>query len=412
MQHFEATRHVSICFRPDEIRTTLLEGTYEIAFPEHLNALSYNPFIAVSVRQLENQSMQGPQESPPANPRIHHQIRQVTAKIRRPALKSQTPNCTRSPISPSHPPGNNVYLMGSHSFVLPSVDSRTLATMHTIPSSLVLLASAVVDQSSTTTTSAAPSCTASLVTTLCDYPSPGSEFAVAEDSVNSCWAYCDSHPPCNFVIFSAGNPTMGSGTCWLYPGQSFDTNAGTAGCSALSVYDKPSCAGSATTTSGASSCTATASPSAIAEVCGYPTPPDNCFDSCTTSTGAADCLSQCAESGCSFVVFNPHNDANSQYASGTCWIYPNGTYDASAGTACTGTVEQYVYENKCPKPSSSASAAQGSITGSVTTGVGGDAGPIGTPSATGTNSESAAGIRYARAAGLAVGLPLLLLLAL
>ncbi|KAJ5088396.1 hypothetical protein N7456_012012 [Penicillium angulare] len=216
---------------------------------------------------------------------------------------------------------------------------------------------------STTSTATAASCTASLVTSLCDYPEPGSEFAVASSGKASCWDYCNANPPCDFLIFAAGNPTTGSGSCWLYPGETFNSSKGSSDCSnpTLSVYDKPVCAGGSTTTSGA--CTATASPSAIASVCGYPTPPDNCFDDCAASSGASDCLSECAKAdSCSYVVFNADNDSHSPYASGTCWMYPNGTYNANSATSCSGSPTQFVYDNLCPKSTHSSSSLSSSAT--------------------------------------------------
>jgi hypothetical protein len=247
-----------------------------------------------------------------------------------------------------------------------------------------------------TSTSAASTCTASLVTSLCSYPPPGDDFAIASDGKAHCWDYCNAHPPCNFVIFAAGNPLTGSGTCWLYPGESFDASAGSnSGCDNpyLSVYDNVVCSG--TPTSG--DCAATASPSAIASVCGYPTPPDDCFSSCTASDSASDCLSQCAKAdSCSYVVFNPHNSENSPYAAGTCWIYPSGSYDAGEATTCSGAPEQFVYKNACPKPpsssssksssksssdsssSASSSAPAQSSTGTATTGTGSTASGTGT----------------------------------
>ena len=197
-------------------------------------------------------------------------------------------------------------------------------------------------------------CTANLITTLCDYKEPGSAFAVASSGKAHCWEYCNAHQPCNFVIFAAGNPYTGSGTCWLYPDEQFDKSAGTEGCDYLSVYDKPKCA-EPTPTSGA--CTATASPSAVAKICDYPSP-DTCFYTCKASLGATDCLSQCANSdACSYAVFNPRNDDLNPFASGTCWIYTNGTYDASKAGTCSGKPEQYVYENPCPKAVSSPAKA-------------------------------------------------------
>lgn len=198
-------------------------------------------------------------------------------------------------------------------------------------------------------------CTANLITTLCDYKKPGPAFAIASSGKAHCWEYCNSHQPCNFVIFAAGNPYTGTGTCWLYPDEQFDKSLGEEGCDYLSIYDKPMCA-ELTPTSGA--CTATASPSAVASICDYPTPDDNCWSSCSASDGASNCLSQCAESdSCSYVVFNPRTEDLSPFSSGTCWMYPNGTYDATKAGSCSGKPEQYVYENPCPKPAFSSSAS-------------------------------------------------------
>lgn len=229
-------------------------------------------------------------------------------------------------------------------------------------------------------------CTASLITTLCDYKEPGSAFAVASSGKAHCWEYCNTHQPCNFVVFATGNPYTGTGTCWLYPDETFDKSAGTTGCDHLSVYDKPTCS-VPTPTSGA--CTATASPSAVASVCAYPTPDDNCFYSCSASDGATNCLSQCAESdSCSYVVFNPHNDDNSPFASGSCWMYPNGTYDATKASTCSGAPEQFVYENPCPKQSSSSSPL-----GSASASSGGS-----TPTATGSSNNDAEAERASQSA--------------
>lgn len=219
---------------------------------------------------------------------------------------------------------------------------------------------------SSTATSAAPSCTASLITKLCGYTEPGPDFAVAIESEASCLEYCNDHQPCRFVIFAAGNPYTGTGTCWLYPGKSFEASAGNTNCGNpfLSVYDKPVCTGTTTT---APACEATASPSAIASVCGYP-PPGDCFDGCLASSGASDCLKSCAEAdSCSYVVFNPNNPSNSPFASGNCWIYPNSTYNAGAATPCNDIPEQFVYTNLCPKPPSSSSSLSSSTSGSGTT---------------------------------------------
>jgi hypothetical protein len=246
---------------------------------------------------------------------------------------------------------------------------------------------------STAATAATPSCTASLITSLCTYPGPGPSFAVAIDSRASCWEYCNGNPPCSFVIFSAGNPYFPSGTCWLYPGETFDASKGSSDCPhpRLSVYDQPVCAGgSATTTAGA--CTATATPSAIASGCGYPAPND-CFTDCIASAGAPSCLSQCAQAdSCSYVVFNPHNPGNSPYASGTCWIYPDGTFDAGSVTACSGAPGQYVYDNPCPEPSPSSSSRSSSATERTSgTGTAGTTQGLAISAAQGSNGTEAAG---------------------
>lgn len=246
-------------------------------------------------------------------------------------------------------------------------------------SGLVGAAAAVSAQASsetpsptTTTASPAASCTAALVTKLCDYPSPGPEFAVAANT-ESCWQYCNAHGPCNFVIFAAGNPNTGSGTCLLYPGEAFDATKGEDGSSCanpyLSVYGKPTCTGGGGGPSAGpgvpSQCSAAvATPSALAEACGYPTPPDGCFSSCTAAGSASECLAQCARAAaCSYVVFNPGNPSKSPYSSGSCWMYPEGTYDGSKAGTCSGKPDQYVYNNTCPRPSHTTSAVPSSTGG-------------------------------------------------
>lgn len=273
-----------------------------------------------------------------------------------------------------------------------------------------------ISATSTTSAAAAPSCTASLITKLCSYPEPGDDFAVASDGKAFCWDYCNTNPPCNFVIFNAGNPYTGTGTCWLYPGEIYNATKGSSTCDnpTLSVYSKPVCSGgSATTTSGA--CAATATPSAIASVCGYPTPSD-CFDNCAASSGASNCLSLCAKAdSCSYVVFNPHNDDNSPYASGTCWIYPNGTFNAASATTCSGDPEQFVYNNVCPKPSSSSSSLSSSATehssGTGTAGTNSGSTTSNAKSST-TTSKNSAPTGLSLANPLAIGGAMLILQAL
>ncbi|KAJ6114239.1 hypothetical protein N7486_000017 [Penicillium sp. IBT 16267x] len=300
----------------------------------------------------------------------------------------------------------------------------SVSTALFVPRALAVLTESIATPATfTTSTAAAPSCTSSLITSLCSYPEPGPDFAVASDSRAFCWDYCNTHPPCDFVIFSAGNPNTGTGTCWLYPGETFDASKGNSNCvnPSLSVYSQPVCAGgSATTTAGA--CAATVTPSAIASVCGYPAPGD-CFSSCAASTGVSNCLSQCAEAdSCSYVVFNPENSSNSPYASGNCWIYPNGTFNAGSVTACSGAPEQFVYNNLCPKPSSSSSSLSPSATerssGTETTGTTPDSttsaptGSNGTETAgnTGstTSSKNSAPIGLSLTNPLALGVPILI----
>ncbi|PVI03480.1 hypothetical protein DM02DRAFT_612116 [Periconia macrospinosa] len=269
------------------------------------------------------------------------------------------------------------------------------AALHLYFAAAALAQATTTSTSPSTTTSATPSCTASPIATICDYPSPGSEFAVASDGRASCWNYCNAHQPCDFVIFVAGNPNTGTGTCWLYPGKTFDAKAGSTDCRnpSMFVYGKPECAGGTPTSSG--DCAATASPSAIAEVCGYPTPGD-CFYGCYASGSASNCLSLCAKAdSCSYAVFNPRTESLSPHSSGTCWVYPNGTYNAQSATPCKGKPEQYVYNNVCPKPSSSSSSSSSAPSSPATspagTGVAGAAGSQQTGGQQNANSNSAPG---------------------
>lgn len=215
-------------------------------------------------------------------------------------------------------------------------------------------------------------CTANVIATLEDYKKPVSGTAVASSGRANCWEYCNKNPPCNFVIFARGNPYTGSGSCWLYPGETFDKSLGKEGSDYLTVYDKPVCKGDPTkTTEGA--CAATASPSAVAAVCDYPTPEDNCFSTCHASGGPVSCLSKCAESdSCNYAIFKPRTANNSPYQDGTCWMYPNGTYDSTKAGTCSGAPELYVYNNPCPKPKpSSTSGASGPSASSAGSGSGG-----------------------------------------
>ncbi|KAL2751850.1 hypothetical protein ACRALDRAFT_1066330 [Sodiomyces alcalophilus JCM 7366] len=240
-------------------------------------------------------------------------------------------------------------------------------------------------------------CTASLITTLCDYKPPGPNFAVASSGKAHCWEYCNEHQPCDFVIFAAGNPYTGTGTCWLYPGETFDESAGTTGCDFLSVYDKPDCGDAEPTptpTAGAGACEATASPSAVATVCGYPAPDDDCFYSCSASSSSSNCLSQCVEAdSCSYAVFNPNNPSNSPHAPGSCWMYSSGTFDPEKAQTCSGAPEQFVYENPCPKPPTPSSSSSSSPSASS------PASSDSAPSPTGSGSPRAAAAQGATSDG-------------
>lgn len=291
-----------------------------------------------------------------------------------------------------------------------------------------LAATAAAQDAPATTTAAgpAPSCTANLITTLCDYPEPELDFAVAADRA-SCWAYCVEHTDCQFVVFSEGNPYTGSGTCWLYPGQSFDASKGKDGGSCSHpwafVYDTPKCSGlpPSYADSVPSQCSAAvAKPSPIAEVCGYPAPPGNCFYDCAAVENASQCLSLCAKKdSCNYAVFNAQSDSKSPYRMGNCWMYTEGSFDSKAGKACSGKTEQYVYKNTCPRPpptstlaSLASSTAVGASAGSKT----GEASPQGTAEGNGTNgaifkdgashttnSHNAAPSALALHGGLAIG---------
>ncbi|KAJ5933854.1 hypothetical protein N7454_006183 [Penicillium verhagenii] len=232
-----------------------------------------------------------------------------------------------------------------------------------IPQALALAASATT--STTTSTTAAATCTASLITTLCSYTEPADGTAVASDGSAFCWDYCNANPPCSFVIFRLGDPYTGDGTCWLYPGETFDASEGTTDCDdpifpfALPLpppLPQPPLLIPAPPLR---------PPSAVASVCGYPAPAD-CDSNCYASSGASNCMSICAKAdACSYTVFNTNNEDYSPYGDGTCWVYPSGTYDASNATTCTDNVYQYVYDNECPKPSTSSSSSSSSATGTA-----------------------------------------------
>ncbi|KAF9886543.1 hypothetical protein FE257_011315 [Aspergillus nanangensis] len=272
---------------------------------------------------------------------------------------------------------------------------------------------------STTTTAATPSCTASILTTLCDYPDP--DLAVASASRAGCWDYCHNHPPCDFAIWARANPYLDTGTCWLYPGETFDADKGSStGCSNpyLDVYSKPVCPSATTTTPGA--CAATETPKAIASGCGYPVPGGgDCFNDCYASSGAVNCLSLCAKAdSCSYAVFNPGNEDLSPYGAGNCWVYPEGKFDEDEVKTCSGKPEQYVYNNVCPKPSSpSASSSLSSSSSSATeresaTGTAGVASDSTAVAATAgpmaANKENSASVGRSRVYPLAIGVVVLI----
>lgn len=235
----------------------------------------------------------------------------------------------------------------------PSRSWAPLIALLNVPGLLAQPAATATATESATATSETPSCTASLITTLCDYADPFRAIASSEEGEKYCWGYCNENQPCDFVIFAAGNPYLGTGTCWVYPGESFDESKGeTEGCSNqwLSVYAKPEC--EAPTTTASYSCSATASPSPVASVCGYPPPTEDCFYDCKASSGAPHCLSLCAESeSCNYAVYNPLGETNSPYEPGNCWTYSEGKYNEDdAGSCGSDGPEQYVYKNDCPKP--------------------------------------------------------------
>lgn len=272
----------------------------------------------------------------------------------------------------------------------------------------LLNAPAVFAAAAPTTTSNPQTCSAPLITRLCEYKEPDVEFAVAEDTPG-CWEYCHNNPPCDFAIFKVGNPYTGQGTCWLYPGEQFDPSQGKAdGCGdkLVYVYGKPQCSGgsgSGNTSGGGKptptseyTCAATESPSAIASICGYPEPGGNCFDGCVASSGASDCLSICAKSeSCDVVIFNPHNPDDSPYSDGSCWKLPK--YDPKLSKTCKGKPEQFVYENKCPKPPHPPSATKTS--GSKATNAPGSSGGSGGSNSGGSGNAGASGSAGATASG-------------
>ncbi|KAJ2976103.1 hypothetical protein NQ176_g5144 [Zarea fungicola] len=168
-------------------------------------------------------------------------------------------------------------------------------------------------------------CTAKLSTKLCDYDK-SNLLAAAAGSRNGCWSLCDSekYGPCSFVIFLPGNPYLGTGTCWLYPGDKFDSTKGTdQGCGSpfLEVYDKPSCTGGPAKPSvvcpAATGPSPVASPSPVAAICGYEAPENDCWDSCYASSGSTDCLNLCGKADdCEFAIFNALNEPKSPWMSG------------------------------------------------------------------------------------------------
>ncbi|KAH7028027.1 uncharacterized protein B0I36DRAFT_246458 [Microdochium trichocladiopsis] len=290
------------------------------------------------------------------------------------------------------------------------------------------------DAPSTTTTSAS-SCTAPLIAELCDYPPPENAgyFAIAASGPSTCWEHCAKNAPCNFSVFLLNNPYTGTGTCWMYPGQSYNPAAGQAdGCTrkSLSVYGQPTCSDPEQPIGGTNTappaCAATASPSPVAKICDYPPPPDGCFNSCAASASSAACLSQCAQSdSCAFAIFNPGNEPLDPNYSGNCWMYPEGAvFDPKLAGTCKGDKpEQYVYQNTCPKivkpsPSSSSEGGGGGAAGGASptpgpSGTGGDvsggaAAAAGASSAPAPEKAAANGLAQASAGSVVLGAALLL----
>ena len=169
------------------------------------------------------------------------------------------------------------------------------------PASVLVQAVAVETSAmpTSTSTSTVPSCTASAIATVCDYPSAAQGFAVASSGEAYCWQHCSENPPCEFGIFNLGNPYTGAGSCSFYPGETYDESKASTDCPdpSLYVFDQVECAGGNSTaatgtgTGTGTACTATETPSAIASVCGYPPPPDDCMGSCYASADAVQCLS-------------------------------------------------------------------------------------------------------------------------
>ncbi|KAJ5711091.1 hypothetical protein N7488_005247 [Penicillium malachiteum] len=280
-----------------------------------------------------------------------------------------------------------------------------------VPRALAVSATSTTSAASTSTsTTSTATCTASLAATLCDYPEPEEGTAVASSGTEFCWDYCYENPPCSFVIFVPGNPTLGTGTCWVYPGESYNSSAASTNCTDpyLEVYDDVECSGGSATTTTSSGCAATATPSAVAEVCGYPAPADCDSVGCVSSTGAVNCLSECVEAdACSYAVFNPDNSDDSEYGAGTCWLYPSGTFNSDSATTCNGTTEQYVFDNPCPKPSSSStsSTVTGTATGTAASGATGTAtGTAGASTSTSTKNSAPTSMPLSNSLAIAVAM--------
>ncbi|KAJ6781193.1 hypothetical protein PWT90_05970 [Aphanocladium album] len=243
----------------------------------------------------------------------------------------------------------------------------------------------------------AGTCTANLLATLCDYPSSGSAFNVASGSPEHCWRYCYEHGQCNFAVFVKQNPFADTGgSCSIYPGRVFDKTLGEDGATCSHpltyVYDAPKCEGVPTPSDGVPSACAAAvgTPSAVAEVCNYPAPSKTCFSECALASGASHCLSMCAKAEkCSYVVFYANNEAQSPFASGNCWMYPEGSYDSAKAGKCDGKPNQFVYKNTCPPPPPKSTSTDSSPSATATGGGGSGGGSSGSKSEDGSSQGTA-----------------------
>lgn len=86
-------------------------------------------------------------------------------------------------------------------------------------------------------------------------------------------------------------------------------------------------------------------------------------------------------------------------------MYPRGAFRAGDAAECTGEPEQFVYDNKCPKPSSSstASASESSSSSSATDGSSGTGIVADAAVSTPTGENSASGLLFTGMNILAIG---------